>query len=90
MDALVMFGIGVSLVVFILFFILGYLSLKRSGGFFLMLAGFTLLSIAASAYSLLGLVSSLLIIFSVFIILSGVLKAFYHDSQPETGGRVRG
>ena len=91
MDAATMFSIGISLVIFVIFFILGYLSQKRSGGFFLFLAGFCLISAAATASSVLGAVFSLLVIFGVFIVLAGVMKAFYNKtSQPETGGKVRG
>lgn len=91
MDSMTMFGIGVSLVIFVIFCILGYQSQKRSGGFFLFLAGFCLISIALTAWSILGTVGSLLVIFGAFIVLSGVLKAFYNKtSQPESGGRTRG
>ena len=86
MDLLSAFSIGIILVVFIIFLILGYLSQKRSGGFFLLLAGFTLLDLAVSMYPILGLVCMLLIAFTIYILLSGVNKAFLaKTSKPETG-----
>lgn len=86
-----MFSIALTLVIFVIFLILGYLSQKRSGGFFLILAGFSLMTVAASSSSLLGsVVVGLLVIFGVFIVFQGGLKAFYHhDAKPETGGRMK-
>jgi len=86
MDSTTVFGIIVSLVIFIIFLILGYLSMKRSGGFFLILAGFSLMSMSVSAYGILGIAAGMLILFSCIIILSGVVKAFINKTaQPETG-----
>lgn len=85
-----MFSILLCLIIFVVFFIMGYLSMKRSGGFFLILAGFVLINVSLSAYVALGMVSGLIILFGCFIILSGIMKAFYHKSKPESGGRVHG
>ena len=91
MDAMTMFSILLCLIIFVMFFIIGYLSLKRSGGFFLILAGFSLVNVAVTAYAVLGVAASLLVIFGLFIVLSGIMKAFYNKTaQNETGGPIRG
>lgn len=76
----------ISLIIFALFLILGYTSLKRSGGFFLILSGFSLIGTAITAYEALTFIAGILILFGTFIVLSGVMKAFYsNDVQSETG-----
>ena len=90
MDALSMFSIVLCLVIFVIFFILGYLSEKRSGGFFLMLAGFVLINVAVTAYSVLGAVVSIIVVIGIFIVFQGGMKAFYaRTAQNETGGGNR-
>ena len=84
-----MFSILLCLIIFVVFFILGYLSQKRSGGFFLILSGFILIDVAVSAYAALGAVSGLIILFGVFIVLSGIMKAFIKKAKPETGTGIR-
>jgi pheromone shutdown protein TraB len=78
------FGVFLGFLLFALFFILGYFSKKRSGGFFLIFSGFTLIgvSIVASTY-LTVYVSALMIPFAGFICLLGVKKAFYNDEADE-------
>jgi hypothetical protein len=91
MDSLTMFSILLCLIIFVVFFVIGYFSMKRSGGFFLFLAGFVLINVAVSAYAVLGAVSTLIVFFGAFIILSGIMKAFFQKtSQPESGGRIQG
>jgi hypothetical protein len=91
MDLTSQYSAIISLVIFIIFLILGYLSLKRSGGFFLILAGFSLIGTAVTAYEALTYIASVLVLFGCFIILSGGLKAFYNKTpQAETGGPIRG
>lgn len=86
MDTATMGTVLITLVIFVMFMLLGYLSKKRSGGFFLLLAGFSLISIATLSFGILGFMSIILVIFGCFVILSGVLKAFYNsdNSQAES------
>ena len=91
MDLISQFSVVISLVIFIIFLILGYLSLKRSGGFFLILSGFSLMNVAVTAISILSGMGIVLVLFGCFVILCGVLKAFYNKSSaPETGTANKG
>jgi len=81
------FIIVITLFMFALFFIIGYLSEKRSGGFFLMLSGFVFIYFAVIGTSLFDVfVASLLAPFGIFIVIIGIRKAFYHIEQK---GNVR-
>ncbi len=72
------FVIIVTLVLFALFFILGYLSEKPSGGFFLIFSGFVFLGFDGLVSSLISIYASALISpFGIFIILIGIRKALY-------------
>lgn len=85
-----MFSILLCLIIFVVFFLVGYLSLKRSGGFFLMLAGFCLLNVGVQAFTVLGMVGGIIVLFSLFIVLTGAVKAFYRNpAQDESGGRMQ-
>jgi predicted membrane protein len=81
----VQFAIVVSLVLFALFFIVGYYSEKRSGGFFMLLSGFVFLGFDVLASPLLSVyVSALLSPFGIFIILVGFRKALYKPEKEKT------
>lgn len=80
------FSIMMIFLLFAVFLILGYNSPKRSGGFFMMLAGFLFLGFDASASSLFSIYASVLLSpFGIFIILLGIRKAFF----PAEGERTR-
>jgi hypothetical protein len=79
-----MFSMIMLLSCFILFFTVGYISDKRSGGFYLILAGFMFLSFTLIGISLLTETVSLLCTpFSIFIMLLGVKKAFFNDKDKQ-------
>ena len=83
----VQFTIVISLFMFLMFFITGYLSEKRSGGFFMMLAGFLFFYFDAVASSLFSVFIAVLISpFGILILMMGIRKAFYHIEQK---GNVR-
>jgi hypothetical protein len=85
MDLTSQFSVGVSLIIFVIFLVLGYLSMKRSGGFFLILAGFSLMNVGITAISILGAMGAVIVLFGCFVILTGVLKAFYNKTAaPES------
>ena len=72
-------GIGITLILFILFFVIGYRENKRSGGAFMLLSGFMLISleiITASYLDSLYLLP-LLTPVSIFIMILGVRKWLY-------------
>lgn len=76
------FQITLAFMLFAFLFIVGYASVKKSGGFFLMFAGLTFLYFDTVASSILGtLVSAFLSPFGIFIIILGVVKAFYTDEE---------
>jgi uncharacterized membrane protein HdeD (DUF308 family) len=77
------FQIVILFIVFTIFFTIGYFSPKRSGGFFMLLAGFTFISFSILGYSYFSYASALMIPFGIFIILQGIQKAFY-SSQEKT------
>jgi len=79
------FTITISLVLFALFFVIGYYSEKRSGGFFMILSGFIFFGFDALASPMLSVaVSALLSPFGIFIILVGIRKAFYRPQGERT------
>lgn len=79
------FSILITFVLFALFFTIGYYSLKRSGGFFLILAGFAFLGFDALASPIFSVyVSALLTPFGIFIIFLGIRKAFYPMNDEKT------
>jgi len=72
------FLIVLTFAVFTFFFILGYESDKKSGGFFMMFAGFTFLAFDGLVVTLLdNLAMSLMSPIGIFIIVLGIMKAFY-------------
>jgi hypothetical protein len=74
----------IPLILFIIFFVIGYTSKKRSGGFFLIFAGFALLGLLIEARVDIQLLVALLMSpFAIFIMLLGVKKAFFNDEQDE-------
>lgn len=78
------FGILLTLAIFMFFFVIGYTSKKRSGGFFLIFAGFSFITFAVSANSYLNiLITGMLVPFGIFIALLGVKKAFYNEEATE-------
>lgn len=85
LDLTSQFSVMISLIIFMIFLILGYMSMKRSGGFFLILAGFTMMNVGVTAFSILGGMAAMVVLFGIFIVLSGILKAFYNkNAKPET------
>jgi len=81
------FTITITLFVFLIFFLVGYLSEKKSGGFFLIFAGFLFIYFSLIASSLFtSLVSVFIAPFGIFLILIGIKKAFYHVEEK---GNVR-
>jgi pheromone shutdown protein TraB len=70
------FAIVITFVLFALFFIVGYFSEKRSGGFFMLFSGFAFIGFDILTSPLLSIyVSALLSPFGIFIILVGLRKA---------------
>jgi len=81
------FIIIATLFMFALFFIIGYESEKKSGGFFMIFSAFIFFYFDAVASSLFSVfVASLISPFGIFILLIGIRKAFYHVEQK---GNVR-
>lgn len=78
------FSIAFFFIFFSVFFLVGYFSKKKSGGFFLMFAGFTFIAFDIEASSVLGtMVSAFISPFGIFIILLGIMKAFFTDLTKE-------
>jgi hypothetical protein len=67
------------------FFYIGYESKKRSGGFFMLFAGFLLIALGILVYGMLGYAAVLVVPFAIFIMLLGGKKAFYgpEDEEPQ-------
>jgi len=81
-----MFDISLLFIVFAVFFLIGYFSEKRSGGFLLIFSGFAFLAFDTLSVGVLGIVvSALMSPFAIFIILIGILKAFYHKEKTIKG-----
>ena len=80
------FLIALTFALFAFFFILGYESEKKSGGFFMMFAGFTFLAFDGLVITLLdALAMSLMSPIGVFIIVLGIMKAFYTEEKKGDG-----
>lgn len=78
------FSIAFFFIFFAVFFLVGYFSKKKSGGFFLMFAGFTFIAFDVEASAVLGtLVSVFITPFGIFIILLGIMKAFFSKLSKE-------
>lgn len=79
------FIIVLTFALFAFFFSLGYKSEKKSGGFFMLFAGFVFLAFEGLVAVLLdNLVIVFISPFGIFMILLGVMKAFYNK---EGGGK---
>lgn len=79
---------------FVVFFAFGYESEKASGGFFMMFAGFALCGVGVLLAGTLLYINTLTGPFGIFIILLGIIKAFFvveEDTRddPNTGRPVR-
>jgi hypothetical protein len=68
------------------FFYIGYQSKKRSGGFFMLFAGFLLIALGILVYGMLGYAAALVVPFAIFIMLLGGKKAFYGPETEESQG----
>jgi len=68
------------------FFYIGYESKKRSGGFFMLFAGFLLIALGILVYGMLGYAAVLVVPFAIFIMLLGGKKAFYGPETEESHG----
>ena len=80
-----MFDISLLFIVFAVFFLIGYFSEKRSGGFLLIFSGFAFLAFDALSAGVFGVVvSALMSPFAIFIILLGIMKAFYQKEQQQS------
>ena len=66
------------------FFYIGYESKKRSGGFFMLFAGFLLIALGILVYGMLGYAAVLVVPFALFIMLLGGKKAFYGPETEES------
>lgn len=66
------------------FFYIGYESKKRSGGFFMLFAGFLLIALGILVYGMLGYAAVLVVPFAIFIMLLGGKKAFYGPETEES------
>ena len=69
---------------FSIFFFIGYESKKRSGGFFMLFAGFLLIALGILIYGTLGYASTLVVPFAIFIMVLGGKKAFYGPETEES------
>lgn len=68
------FSALIPMLLFSVFFLVGYLSEKRSAGAFLIVAGFTLITLILPFLTAFGILGILLIATGVFIILIGINK----------------
>jgi hypothetical protein len=68
------------------FFYIGYKSDKRSGGWFMLFAGFLLIALGILIYGILGYAAALVTPFAIFIMALGVKKGLY---GPETTGEEK-
>lgn len=81
------FAITLTFLLFAFFFILGYKSDKKSGGFFMIFSGFIFLAFEVLCIDLFdSFIVALLTPFAVFIILLGIMKAFYTKETKEGNG----
>jgi hypothetical protein len=83
----------IPLILFTVFFVMGYTNKKRSGGFLLLFAGFALLALGVEGWADIDPYLGILMApFAIFIMLLGVKKAFYNDEveqqeKQSTNGR---
>jgi len=71
------------LLLFAIFFYMGYNSGKRSGGWFMVFAGFLLIALGILVYGNLGYAATLVTPFAVFIMILGVKKGLYGPELKE-------
>ena len=76
------FAVALLIVCFTLFFVVGYRSKKRSGGAFMLLSGFFLISLAAVINILYAQV--FIVPFAVFIIVIGIRKWLFRPAKEKT------
>jgi uncharacterized membrane protein HdeD (DUF308 family) len=73
-----------TFIVFGFFFHQGYTSKKKSGGFFMLFSGFVFLYFSLLSGDMFSMfVSVLMAPFALFIILMGIMKAFYTSETQE-------
>lgn len=81
------FAIALTFLLFAFFFVLGYRSDKKSGGFFMIFSGFIFLAFETLCIDLFSSnLIALLTPFAIFIILLGIMKAFYTKETKEGNG----
>ena len=68
---------------FAIFFYMGYKSEKRSGGWFMLFAGFLLIALGILVYGILGYAAAFVTPFAIFIMALGVKKGLYGPESTE-------
>lgn len=81
------FLVVLTFILFAFFFSLGYKSEKKSGGFFMIFAGFVFLSFEALSVLLFdNIILVFMTPFGIFMIILGIMKAFItKETQEGTG-----